>query len=66
MLSARFVWQILLCAVAVFLLAGVNPAIVLSNLLHGKDIRQFGSKNPGFTNYRRVFSAFGSTTVLAA
>lgn len=64
MLSARFIWQVLFCAVAVFLLAGVNPAIVLSNLLHGKDIRQFGSKNPGFTNYHRVFGGVDSILVM--
>ena len=38
-----------------YLLGGVNGAILASKLLHHEDIRDFGSKNPGFTNYKRVY-----------
>lgn len=38
-----------------FLLAGLNPAIVLSKLIYHKDIRTCGSGNPGFTNFKRTF-----------
>lgn len=45
----------ILVAAAAYLLAGLNSAIVLSRLIYHRDIRQEGSKNPGFTNFRRVF-----------
>ncbi len=38
-----------------YLLAGVNPAIVLARLIYHQDIRQQGSGNPGFTNFKRVY-----------
>ncbi|MDY2879416.1 MAG: glycerol-3-phosphate acyltransferase [Candidatus Borkfalkiaceae bacterium] len=38
-----------------YLVGGINPAIVLSNLIYRQDIRTVGSKNPGFTNFKRVF-----------
>jgi glycerol-3-phosphate acyltransferase PlsY len=41
--------------ICTYLIAGINPAIILSNLIHKQDIREYGSKNPGFTNYKRVF-----------
>lgn len=42
-------------AVYSYLLGGLNGAIILSKILYGKDIRDYGSHNPGFTNFRRVF-----------
>ncbi len=44
-----------IAAVISYLVAGINPAIVLSKLIYKKDIRNEGSKNPGFTNFKRVF-----------
>jgi len=44
-----------LSAIVCFLISGLNPAIILSKLLYGKDIRECGSKNPGFTNFKRCF-----------
>ena len=41
-----------LCGYAV---AGMNPAIAISKAVYHKDIRECGSGNPGFTNFRRVF-----------
>ena len=44
-----------IAAVCAYLLSGVNPAIVLSKLIYHQDILELGSKNPGFTNFKRVF-----------
>ena len=45
----------ILAAVSAYLIAGINPAIILSKAIYGKDIRTLGSKNPGFTNFKRNF-----------
>lgn len=50
-------------AVSCYLLSGLNPAIILSKLLYGKDIRDCGSKNPGFTNFKRCFGMKTATIV---
>ena len=42
-------------AVASYLLGGLNGAIILSKLVYKQDIRDFGSKNPGFTNFKRTY-----------
>lgn len=44
-----------IAAVICYLVGGVNAAIIMSNLVHHEDIRQKGSGNPGFTNYKRVY-----------
>lgn len=44
-----------LAAVVSYLIAGLNPAILLSTLIYHQDIRECGSKNPGFTNFKRCF-----------
>ena len=41
-------------AAVAYLLGGVNGAIIMSRLVYGEDIRQLGSKNPGFTNFKRI------------
>ena len=46
-----------IAALCAYLLSGVNPAIVLSKLIYHQDIRELGSKNPGFTNFKRVFGS---------
>ena len=48
-------------AALAYLLGGVNGAIILSRLVYGEDIRQQGSKNPGFTNFKRLHG-FAPTT----
>lgn len=45
----------ILSAIASYLLGGVNGAIILSRIFYGEDIREKGSKNPGFTNFKRVY-----------
>ncbi len=42
-------------AFASYLIGGINPAIVLSRLIYHQDIRECGSKNPGFTNFKRIY-----------
>jgi len=42
-------------AVFAYVVAGLNPAIILSKAIYHKDIRNEGSGNPGFTNFKRVF-----------
>ncbi len=44
-----------IAAIAAYLISGVNPAILLSKLIYHQDIRTVGSKNPGFTNFKRVY-----------
>lgn len=57
------VWLYIICAVSSYLLGGVNPAIILSKFIYHKDIRTLGSKNPGFTNFKRVFGSRHAWTV---
>ncbi|MBR6873712.1 MAG: glycerol-3-phosphate 1-O-acyltransferase PlsY [Ruminococcus sp.] len=48
----------LLCAAFAaggFLIGGINGAIMLSKLIYKQDIREQGSGNPGFTNFKRVY-----------
>lgn len=47
------IWFI--AAVVSYLVAGVNPSILLSKLFYKQDIRTVGSKNPGFTNFKRLY-----------
>lgn len=44
-----------LCAVIPYLVAGINPSILMSKLIYHEDIREKGSGNPGFTNFKRVY-----------
>ena len=45
----------IVAAVTAFLFSGVNPSIILSKLIYHEDIREKGSGNPGFTNFKRVY-----------
>lgn len=51
----RIIIVLVISAVISYLVGGVNAAIIMSRLLHHEDIREKGSKNPGFTNYKRVY-----------
>ena len=48
-----------------YILGGVNGAIITSKLFYRKDIRKFGSGNPGLTNFYRVFGKSGALLVIA-
>ena len=59
------IWKYLLAAVVAYCLGNVNIAIIGSNLLFKRDIRNFGSNNAGTTNAFRVFGwPFGTTVML--
>ncbi len=49
------VFLFIAAAVCAYLIAGLNPAIIFSVGIYKQDIRTLGSKNPGFTNFRRTF-----------
>ena len=43
------------CVVVGYLLGSINPSIIVSRRLYGKDIRESGSGNAGLTNMLRVY-----------
>ena len=45
----------IMAAICGYVIAGMNPAIALSKAIYKKDIRECGSGNPGFTNFKRTF-----------
>ncbi len=49
----------ILAAVCAYLICGINPAILLSKLVYHEDIREKGSGNPGFTNFKRCYGNLG-------
>ena len=51
-------------ALPAYALGSVNGAIIASKYLYRKDIRQFGSGNPGLTNFYRVFGKAGALLVV--
>jgi len=44
-----------LLAIMSYLVGGINGAIIMSRLVYHEDIREKGSRNPGFTNFKRVY-----------
>ena len=53
------IYLYIILGIASYLISGINPAIVLSHLLYHEDIREKGSKNPGFTNFKRCYGNIG-------
>lgn len=53
-------------AICGYVVAGINPAIVISKAVYHKDIRECGSGNPGFTNFKRTFGNKWAWWVLLA
>ena len=54
----------LVSVVPAYILGSVNGAIITSKYLYRKDIRNFGSGNPGLTNFYRVFGKGGALLVI--
>lgn len=44
-----------IAAIVTYLVCSLNSAIILGKLIYHKDIRQEGSGNAGFTNFKRAF-----------
>ena len=55
----------IMAALCGYVVAGFNPAITLSRAVYKKDIRECGSGNPGFTNFKRTFGNKWAWVVLA-
>ena len=49
------IFLFIMAALCGYFVAGINPAIVLSKAIYKRDIRECGSGNPGFTNFKRTF-----------
>ena len=56
---------VLASAFPAYILGGVNGAIITSQVFYRKDVRKFGSGNPGLTNFYRVFGKGGALLVVA-
>lgn len=56
-------WIFIAAAAAGYLVGSINPAIILSKAVYRVDVRLFGSHNPGFTNFNRVFGSEHAWTV---
>ena len=60
----RFLFATLASAVPAYIFGGINGAIITSRLFFRKDVRDYGSGNPGLTNFYRVFGKSGSLLVI--
>jgi len=61
----RLLLFLLSAALPAYIMGGVNGAIITSKYLYKKDIREYGSFNPGLTNFYRVFGKGGALLVVA-
>lgn len=55
---------LILVAVGAYVIGGINGAIITSKYFYRKDIRKYGSGNPGLTNFYRVFGKGGAALVI--
>ncbi|MDR3310048.1 MAG: glycerol-3-phosphate 1-O-acyltransferase PlsY [Oscillospiraceae bacterium] len=53
-----------LIVVEAYIIGGVNGALITSKYLYRRDIREYGSGNPGLTNFYRVFGKAGVLLVV--
>jgi len=59
-----FILLMLITALPAYILGSLNGAIITSKMFYRKDIRDFGSGNPGLTNFYRVFGKGGLLLVI--
>jgi len=59
-----FFLLMLITVLPAYLLGSVNGAIIISKAFFRKDIRDYGSGNPGLTNFYRVFGKVGVLLVI--
>lgn len=62
--SNKTVLTLLVIIVLSYLLGSIPSAIIISRIFKGIDIRDYGSKNPGFTNVYRVLGTLPAIIVL--
>ena len=62
--TIRFILILITAALPAYFLGSINGAIITSKHLFRKDIRKYGSGNPGITNFYRVFGKAGALLVL--
>ncbi len=55
---------LVIIALAAYFIGGVNGSIIASKYFFKKDVRRYGSKNAGLTNFYRTFGGFGIALVL--
>lgn len=60
----KLIFTLVICAVPAYVLGSVNGAIIASISIYRKDIREYGSGNPGLTNFYRVFGKGGAILVV--
>ena len=60
----NFVLLLFLVAIPSYVIGSINGAIITSKVFYRKDIRKFGSGNPGLTNFFRVFGKGGVLLVI--
>jgi len=59
-----FFLLMLFTAIPAYILGSLNGAIITSKVFYRKDIRDFGSGNPGLTNFYRTFGKSGVLLVI--
>jgi len=59
-----FILLMLITALPSYILGSINGAIIISKAFFRKDIRDYGSGNPGLTNFYRVFGKVGVLLVI--
>ena len=63
-MDLRLLLAILASVVPAYMLGSLNGAIITSFMFYRKDIREFGSGNPGLTNFYRTFGKGGALLVV--
>jgi len=61
----KIILLLLMSTIPAYIMGSVNGAIITSKYFYRKDIRNFGSGNPGLTNFYRVFGKTGVLLVVA-
>ena len=56
---------LIVIATICYILGSMNGAIMVSNLIFRQDVREYGSRNAGLTNFHRTYGTTGLAAVLA-
>jgi glycerol-3-phosphate acyltransferase PlsY len=63
-MTVLLILLLIVTAALSYVVGGINGAIITSKYFYRKDIRKFGSGNPGLTNFFRVFGKGGAVLVV--